>query len=57
MNVVVQALDGSKIYPSYSPEHKAHVSEFYATKVANGEIAGYIIHFDDETMIAEGRVL
>lgn len=57
MNVVVQALDGSKIYPSYSPDHKASVTEFYANKMANNEIAGYIIRFDDEAMIAEGRVL
>lgn len=57
MNVTVQALDGSKIYPSYSPEHATEVKAFYANLVLGGGISGYVIRFDNGTVIAEGQVL
>ncbi len=57
MNVVVQQLDGSKIYPSYAPEHESEVLSFYASKVINGEIQGYVITYDDGRVKAQGQVL
>lgn len=57
MNVVVQHLDGSKIYPSYSPEHSATVMEFYSDLVSKGTISGYVITFDDGSVMADGKVL
>ncbi len=57
MNVVVQYADGSKIYPSYSPDHKDSVISFYADVLAKGQIAGYVITFDDGSVKAQGQVL
>jgi hypothetical protein len=57
MNVTVALLSGESIYPVYSPEHKDSVMAFYANAKAKGEIAGYIIRFDNGNMIAEGQVL
>jgi hypothetical protein len=57
MNVVVQSLDNSKIYPSYAPEHKDSVMAFYADLVAKGSISGYVIRFDNGDVMAEGKVL
>ena len=57
MNVVVALNDGSKIYPSYAPEHESDVLSFYATKVIAGEIQGYVITYDDGRVKAQGQVL
>jgi len=57
MNVTVQHLDGSKIHPSYSPEHSATVMAFYSDLVAKGSISGYVIRFDNGDVMAEGNVL
>jgi len=57
MNVVVQQLDNSKIYPSYSPEHKDSVVSFYSNLVATKKISGYVIRFDNGDVMAEGNVL
>jgi hypothetical protein len=57
MNVVVQHLDGSKIYPSYAPEHSATVMEFYSDLVSKGSISGYVIRFDNGDVMADGKVL
>lgn len=58
MNVSVQNLDGSKIHPSYAPEHKDSVVAFYndllKTKKA---IAGFTIRFDNGDVMAEGMYL
>jgi hypothetical protein len=57
MNVTVQQLDNSKIYPSYAPEHKDTVMAFYADLVAKGSISGYVIRFGNGSVVAEGSVL
>ncbi len=57
MNVVVQQLDNSKIYPSYAPEHKEAVKSFYSNLVATKKISGYVIRFDNGDVMAEGNVL
>ena len=57
MNVVVQNLDGSKIYPSYAPEHSASVMQFYSDLVSKNTISGYVIVFDDGSVMADGKVL
>ena len=57
MRVTVQNLDGSKIYPAYSPEHKESVMAFYANAVATKQIDGYVITFADRSVVAEGSVL
>lgn len=57
MNVTVQQLDGSKIYPSYSPEHATEAKAFYANLVATKKISGYVIRFDNGDVMAEGNVL
>lgn len=57
MNVTVQHLDGSKIYPSYAPEHKEQGIAFYADLLANGTISGYVITFDDGSSVSGGLVL
>jgi hypothetical protein len=57
MNVVVQYADGSKIYPSYAPDHKASVISFYKDVLTNGHIVGYVITFDDGSVMAQGQVL
>ncbi len=57
MNVTVQQLDNSKIYPSYSPEHATQVKAFYSNLVATKAISGYVIRFDNGDVMAEGNVL
>jgi len=57
MNVVVQNLDNSQIFPSYAPEHKEAVKSFYSDLVAKGSISGYVIRFDNGSVVAEGKVL
>jgi len=57
MRVTVQYSDGSKIYPSYAPEHKDSVMAFYADLVAKDSISGYVIQFDNGDVMAEGKVL
>jgi hypothetical protein len=57
MNVVVQNLDNSQIHPSYAPEHKDSVMAFYSDLVAKGSISGYVIRFDNGSVVAEGKVL
>ncbi len=57
MNVVVQYADGSKIYPAYAPEHKDSVISFYANILSKGQIAGYVITFDDGSVRAQGQVI
>jgi hypothetical protein len=41
MTVEVMFHDGSKIYPSYDPEHRKSILEFYAKLFDNGEILGW----------------
>ena len=41
MTVEVMFQDGSKIYPSYDPEHRKAILEFYANLFENGEIVGW----------------
>jgi hypothetical protein len=43
MNVEVTLVDGTKIYPSYSPEHRKSVIEFYSTQFDKGLIMGWAI--------------
>ena len=57
MNVSVQHLDGSKIFPSYSPEHKDSVVAFYNDLVATKKISGFTIRFDNGDFLAEGLYL
>lgn len=57
MNVSVQNLDGTQIYPSYSPEHKDSVMAFYANLMATKKISGYVIRFDNGESMADGQVL
>lgn len=57
MNVSVQNLDGSKIHPSYAPEHATQVKAFYSNLVATKAISGYVIRFDNGDVMAEGMYL
>jgi hypothetical protein len=57
MNVKVMLLSGESINPVYAPEHKDSVMAFYADKKRNNEILGYVITFDNGSVIAEGQVL
>jgi hypothetical protein len=41
MTVKVELLDGSFISPSFDPEHKDTVLEFYVAKLVAGEILSY----------------
>ena len=57
MNVSVQNLDGSKIHPSYAPEHATQVKAFYSNLVATKKISGYVIRFANGDVMAEGMYL
>ena len=41
MTVKVELLDGKFIYPSFDPEHKDSVLDFYIAKLIAGEILSY----------------
>jgi hypothetical protein len=41
MTIEVMLLDGHKIYPSYDPEHRKAILEFYADKFDKGLIMGW----------------
>lgn len=41
MNMEIILKDGSYIYPSYAPEHKASVIAFYKDLYEKGEITGW----------------
>jgi hypothetical protein len=41
MTVKVMFHDGSAIYPSYDPEHRKSILEFYANLFDKGEIMGW----------------
>lgn len=43
MTVKVMFQDGSVIYPSYDPEHRKSIIEFYSNLFENGEIVGWAI--------------
>ena len=43
MNLEIILNDMTTIYPSYAPEHKAKVIEFYKDKFEKGLIAGWAI--------------
>jgi hypothetical protein len=43
MTVEVKFHDGSAIYPSYDPEHRKAILEFYANLFDKGEIASWKI--------------
>ena len=57
MKITVNLLDGKQIHPIYAPEHKNTVTKFYADLMANSEIKGYVIQFDDGSVMAQGEVL
>lgn len=57
MNVSVQNLDGTKIHPSYAPEHATEVKSFYSNLVATKKISGYVIRFANGDVMAEGMYL
>ena len=57
MNVTVALNDGSQIYPSYDPEHKDTVIEFYNNAVANHLITGYVARLSDGSVHTSGLVL
>jgi hypothetical protein len=41
MTVEVMFKDGSAIYPSYDPEHRKSILEFYANLFESGEIMSW----------------
>jgi hypothetical protein len=43
MNIEVILKDGSKIYPSYDPEHRKTVLAFYQDIFEKGEIIGWAV--------------
>jgi hypothetical protein len=43
MNIEVILLDGTKIFPSYDPEHRKGVIEFYSDQFDKGLIMGWAI--------------
>lgn len=45
MNMEIELLDGTFIYPSYAPEHKDSVIRFYKALYAEGAITGWTISY------------
>lgn len=43
MNMEIILKDGTYIYPSYAPEHKAEVLKFYKSMYEKGQITGWAI--------------
>jgi hypothetical protein len=43
MNLEIILKDGTSIYPSYDPQHKAQVIEFYKEMFDKGQITGWAI--------------
>ena len=52
MNVEVTLNDGSKLFPSFDPEHKQAVLDFYRGLVFDGKIRGYIIRDNADKIMA-----
>lgn len=59
MNVLVMNNDGKTINPVFepTPTNLVHVKQFYVDLFAKGEIAGYVIRYDNGDIVAEGQVL
>lgn len=59
MNVLVTNNDGKTINPVFepTPTNLVQVTQFYKDLFANGEIAGYVINFDNGDVLAEGQVI
>jgi hypothetical protein len=57
MKVTVNLLDGKQIHPVFAPDHTETVKSFYADLFTKGEIAGYVILFDNGNVIAQGEVI
>lgn len=54
MNVEVTLKDGSQIFPSFAPEHKAEVIGWYTTEYWANRIQGFKATLDDGTIVAIG---
>lgn len=54
MNVTVTLKDGSKIYPSYDPQHTLQAVGFYQDLYNQDEILGYKIVLNNGTLLAIG---
>jgi hypothetical protein len=54
MTVVITLNDGSKLSPSFDPEHKEGILTFYKNKADSYQIQNYIVTANDGAVIALG---
>ena len=52
MNVEVTLNDGSKLFPSFDPEHKQEVLDFYRELAFSGKIRGFTIRDNANKILA-----
>lgn len=51
MNVVIKYGNGSTLNPSYAPEHKDSVVQFYRELIAKNEVSSVVITMDNGEVI------
>lgn len=56
MNVAVKLNDGLVIHPSYDPEHKVGILEFYKERFLKKEIAAYKVSDNAGVVVASEGV-
>lgn len=54
MNVAITQNDGSKIFPSYAPEHKEAILTFYKNLTESYQITNYHITDNDGKTVGLG---
>jgi hypothetical protein len=54
MTVVITLNDGSKLAPSFDPEHKEAILSFYQNQADSYQIQNYIIRDNRDYLIALG---
>lgn len=55
MNVTVELLDGTYIRPSFDPQHKVAVAEFYGKQYWEGKIVSFEILLNNGNLYAYGN--
>jgi hypothetical protein len=55
MNVIVELLDGTRIRPSFDPQHKKAVAEFYGKQYWEGKIISFEILLNNGSLYAYGN--
>jgi hypothetical protein len=52
MNLEITLNDGSKLYPSFDPEHKETILTFYRNQWLSKQIQAYIIRDNQKRILA-----